>query len=104
MNDAILQLGVGGIFAVLVIREVLSFLNNKKSNSQDIIDVASLKDFFNKVQFKDNCVEVIKRFDLQFQSVDEYNKQRREYMEREFTKIDKRFDGVEHLIKNDNSK
>ena len=32
MSDALLQVGVGGIFAILVIREVLSFLRGKHQN------------------------------------------------------------------------
>ena len=33
MNDAVLlQLGIGGIFAILVLKEVFNFLNNKKKN------------------------------------------------------------------------
>lgn len=34
MPDVLMQLGVGGIVALLVIREVLGFLNKRKENGQ----------------------------------------------------------------------
>lgn len=36
MNDIMMQLGVGGIFAILVIREVFTFLRSRVDKSSDL--------------------------------------------------------------------
>ena len=85
----ITEIGVGGAVAVIIIREVLSFLKDKKNG-----DIASVsRDEFEKhkrnVQYKDNCEQIVKR-------LDEANKAQ----EVRFNSVDKQFDEVKVLIRN----
>jgi len=79
-NDTLTQLGVGGIFALLIIREVLNFVKNKK--------VENAPNGYQKVA---TCNEIVKRFDKSFDQQD-----------KRFDKVDDQLDEVKVLIKNGN--
>ena len=76
INDSMTQIGVGGIFALLVIREVFNFIKTKKS----IIS--------NGYQKAATCAEIVKRFDKNFESQD-----------KRFDKIDNQLEEVKDLIR-----
>jgi hypothetical protein len=42
MNEALTQLGIGGLVAVLVIREVLTFLRERRNNKGNGVDLSLL--------------------------------------------------------------
>ena len=76
-KDSVTQIGVGGIFALLVIREVFGFVKSKK-------EVTS-----NGYQKAATCNEIVKRFDMNFAAQDH-----------RFDKVDTQLDEVKTLIKN----
>jgi len=92
------EIGIGGIFALLVIREVLNFINRrggKDSVSQAEFDenkravtAHEFETHKSMVQYKDNCQEVVKRFDCILASQD-----------KRFDRIDTQFSEVKDLIK-----
>jgi hypothetical protein len=93
MNEWMTHIGVGGIFAILVIREVLNFIKptrtvevKKDVNGKAVLCVS--RDEFethkSHVQYKDNCVQIVKRIDENF-------------LERK-RDMDKRFDKVESCL------
>ena len=74
-NDSITQIGVGGIFALMVIREVFAFIKSRK-------EVPT-----NGYQKAATCNEIVKRFDKNFESQD-----------KRFDKVDVQLDEVKTLI------
>ena len=74
-NESITHLGIGGIFALLVIREVFGFIKSRK-------EVPT-----NGYQKSATCNEIVKRFDKNFESQD-----------KRFDKVDVQLDEVKTLI------
>ena len=74
-NESITQIGVGGIFALMVIREVFGFIKSKK-------EVPT-----NGYQKAATCNEIVKRFDINFSNSD-----------KRFDKVDKQLEEVKTLI------
>jgi len=83
----ITEIGVGGAVAVIIIREVFSFLKQKKNG--ELISRDEFDRHRRSVQYKDNCEQIVKR-------LDEANKAQ----ETRFNNVDKQFDEVKVLIKN----
>ena len=71
-NESITHIGVGGIFALLVIREVFGFIKSKKQNLNGNTPITKIEFEKHKdvVQYKDNCREIVKRMDGRFDNVD----------------------------------
>jgi hypothetical protein len=79
MGDSLTQLGVGGIFVIVVLREVFSFINRNGKKKLDESAQSVTAPFITKqdferlklsVQYKDNCGEIVKRIDQRFDAVD----------------------------------
>lgn len=70
MNELITQLGVGGIFAILVVREIVPALknNNAKKNCVTRNEFESHKKV---VRYTDSCDQIVKRFDDRFDKIDD---------------------------------
>jgi len=111
-NESVTQIGVGGIFALLVIREVFSFIKNKKNGgpvshieydeNQRAVTCHEFEHHKSMAQYKDNCQEIVKRFDNTLNNLVDYNAQRRDFLKDEFKKIDQQFAEVKHLINSRN--
>ena len=99
MEEYIKEVGIGGVFALMILREVFNFIKEKKNGSVSQVGHDDNKhvnyEEFEKhkavVQYKDNCLEVVKRFDGLFAS-----------QEKRFDRIDSQFLEVKTLIKNGN--
>ena len=97
MDSFITQLGVGGIFAIVVIREVFNFIksrNNKDGKEEPqynfgFVNRSEFEEHKKAVQYKDNCEQIVKRIDSSFNS-----------QEKRFDAIDRQFGEVKLLIKN----
>lgn len=91
MKDLITQLGVPVIVVILILREIVPVLkNNSRKNSKDKYVVRQEYEKHKEaVQYKDNCEQIVKR-------LDETNKAQ----EKRFDNIDKQFDEVKVLIRN----
>jgi len=72
-TDSLTQIGVGGLFAILVIREFVAYTKGKKVS--------------NGFQKAATCSEIVKRFDNNFESQD-----------KRFDKVDVQLDEVKTLI------
>lgn len=73
MQETLTQLGVGGIFVILVLREVFNFLKNHKNNKTKQCGEISRVEFEKHkdvVQYKRECGEIVKRLEERFDSVD----------------------------------
>ena len=66
--SALPEIGIGGIFAILVIKEVLSFVKNRNGNTP--ITNAAFEDHKKSVQYKDNCIEIQKAMLVRFDNID----------------------------------
>ena len=62
------EIGIGGIFALLVIREVLNY--TKSRNGTSPITNTVFEAHKKSVQYKDNCEEIVKRMDVRFDNID----------------------------------
>ena len=76
-TSGITEIGIGGVFALLVIKEFVVYAKSKKAT--------------NGWQRKASCDEIVKRFDNNFISQD-----------KRFDKIDTQLDEVKDLIRNGN--
>jgi len=72
-KDSITQIGVGGIFALIIIKTVFDYTKGKKVT--------------NGYQKAATCEQIVKRFDKNFDSQD-----------KRFDKVDKQLDEVKTLI------
>jgi len=95
MTESLTQVGVGGVLAILIIREVFTFVGSKKANStygqyvrRDEYEVHK-----GSVQSKDTCRMIIERLN-----------ERHEAQEKQFDRIDKQFEEVKTLIRNGHEK
>ena len=62
------QMGVGGIFAWLIIREVVTpfikhYVQNGKNGPKNAVTRQEFNEHKKTVQYKDNCEQIVKRFD-----------------------------------------
>jgi hypothetical protein len=80
MNELITQVGVGGVLAILIIREVLNARNHRKNG--EYISRSEFEKHKDSVQYKDSCEQIVKRIDAAFE------------------KIDEQFENVKELIRN----
>jgi len=76
-GDSVTQIGIGGVFAIMVIKMVFDYTKGKK--------------VINGYQRKASCDEIVKRFDNNFISQD-----------KRFDKIDTQLEEVKDLIRNGN--
>lgn len=67
MTDHLTQVGVGGIFVLLVLREVFGFISGK--NGKAPVARCEFDEHKKSVQYRDNCEQIVKRMDGQFQDV-----------------------------------
>lgn len=106
MEPTLSTVGTAIIIVILLLREIRPFVSKgyNKSNGKESVSGCVLRSEFNDhkkvVQYKDNCDKTLKMIDVQFQVLNEYNAQRREYLKDEFFKIGEQFREVKSLIKN----
>jgi len=88
MDQSLTQLGIGGIFAILIVRSVLEFLKSSRSpaekKSTNGINGVTRSEFeIHKgvVQYKDSCQQIVKRIDENFH-------QRKADMDKRFDKVE----------------
>ena len=87
MNEIVTigNLSVGGLLAIMVIREFVKWTKDtKKEDNSSYITRTEHEKAFEVFQRKDNCTEIVKRMDSRF------------------TSIDNKLEGIERLIKNGN--
>jgi len=70
------QLGIGGIFCIVVLREVFGFISRTKNNgtkNNGSLKQAVTRDELDRklstVQYADNCQQIVKRFDTMFETI-----------------------------------
>jgi hypothetical protein len=88
-NDPLTQVGVGGIIAILLVKEVLVFVGKQRNNGDGGGIQNQLLSLQRTVQFKDTCAETVKRFDAALTSLEK--------------KVDAGFDSVKTLLLNGHS-
>lgn len=63
-DSVIVQLGVGGILAILLLREVFGFLKNSRTkNNKGCVTINEFERHKDAVQYKDNCEQIVKRLE-----------------------------------------
>ena len=89
--EVITQLGVGGIFAILILKIVFDFVSQHKNKTKHKEDCVTRNEF-NKhkgaVQYRNNCEQIVKRIDAAFDA----QRQR-------FDKVDADIGEVKQLIR-----
>lgn len=95
MDIPITEIGVGGLFSLFVIKEVLSFLKTQKANKNGSSGItrSEFEKHKDSVQYKDNCEQIVKRMDAAFESQEKMFKM----ME---NRIIEHFNDVKKLIRN----
>jgi hypothetical protein len=106
-SDLITHLGLGGIFAVIVIREVLNFLrarpvgqggsDNASITRRELHELSTtcqskaskeeVRTLAGAVQYRSQCQEVVKRLDERFEHLNELEKQRTSHIEHQFNEV-----------------
>lgn len=90
MDNIVTQVGIGGIFAIIVLREVFTFLNNSKTKKvNNSVSRSEFDRHKDTMQSKENCRQIVKRLDSAFAAQD-----------KRFDQIDKQFGEVKTLIRN----
>ena len=72
MSDPITQLGVGGVFAIVVVREVLNFVKNRngKLSPGNYVTKSEFEEHKKSVRYSETCEQIVKRLDGRFDSLD----------------------------------
>ena len=76
MESWLTELGVGGILAIIILREVFNFLKSNKNNKNDKTNCSgdiSREEFESHkkvVQYESTCIQIVKRLEGRFDSVD----------------------------------
>lgn len=72
MESWMMQLGVGGIFAIVVLREVFNFLKSKNGKDKCGGDVSreEFESHKKDVQYESTCKQIVKRMDGRFDNLD----------------------------------
>ena len=104
-SDLIMQLGIGAVFAILILREVLPVVlkagsKNGNGKIRDWVTHDHLDKKLETVQYKDNCKQIVARMDIQFDLLKEQNTTQVDQSMKAFSRIDDRFDEVKNLIMN----
>ena len=103
-NESITHLGIGGIFALLVIREVFGFIRNRKENMNGNTPITRTEfdNHKNVAQYKDNCHEIVKRIENEFRAIEVRDKCRIKVVDDNFKFLKEDLKEVKTLIKNGN--
>ncbi len=105
MIDNITELGVGGIFAILVLQIVFGFVKNRntKVNGDAAVTRREFEAHKRSVQYADNCGQIVKRIDGRFDDIEKRDEDRMKYQEHRFDVIDSGVADVKKMIKEINS-
>jgi len=90
-GDLITHLGVGGIFAVLIIREVLPLLlrsSNGNGSSRSVITRSECDMKMSDVQRTANCEQIVRRLDDRFNGLEKFHDERQKVAGERFDSID----------------
>ena len=100
MDDTLTHVGIGGIFAILILREVFGFLKNSRAklNGNSPITRNEFDKHKDAVQYRDNCGQIVKRIDGNFTSLKESQKQDREYQEKRFDAVDGHLSDIKAVV------
>ena len=61
MDIPVTEIGVGGAFAIIIIREVLGFMKTRNGNSSPTR--REFEEHKKSVQYKDTCEQIVKRLE-----------------------------------------
>ena len=94
-NEFITHIGVGGIFALLVIKEVFEFIKNKKIslNGNGPVTKTEFAEHKKVAQYKDNCMQVQRTIEQKFNGLTDLTNER-------FRTVNKGIENLSELIKN----
>jgi len=102
MNEVIMQLGVGGIFAIIVIKTVLEFVkdrrNNNPENSNGFVSRKEFNQHRQSVQYRDNCEQIQRTINAKFDGMAKLDEERAQWQSEQFKKIDGQFSEVKRMI------
>jgi hypothetical protein len=102
MSDILVQLGVGGVFAILIIREVFGFVKSHKPKNTNGKTFHVTRQEFEKhkdsVQYRDACGEIVKRIDGNFVALEKRDEERMANAKQRFDSIDSSIGEVKTMI------
>jgi hypothetical protein len=90
MKEVLTQVGVGGIFAIVVLKEVFGFLKSVKNKNGKNGDKITRREFDihkTEVQYKDNCEQVVKRLEDMNKHQKETADERHEFVKSQFNEV-----------------
>jgi hypothetical protein len=106
--DTLTYIGWSGIITVMILREVFAYLIKNKSGDNGVRSSLprdnknDLKELADKVQYKDNCKQIVERIEDAFRNIESRDRERKEYQNSQFKKIDDQLVEVKTLIRNGN--
>jgi len=103
MSDNLLtQLGVGGIFAVVIIREAFSFMKATKTklNGDSPLTRKEFDDHSKSFQYKGECETTVAAIGQRFEDLDKLHTERKEHHDERFDRIDQHLTDVKEMVRN----
>jgi hypothetical protein len=88
-TSIITEVGIGGAVAIIIIREVLNFVKEKKNNNSNSISRREFDKHKESVQYKDNCEQIVKRIDAAFEAQEKMFKMMEKRIEQHFREVKK---------------
>lgn len=100
MSETITQIGMGGVLALLVIREVLTFIKNGKMSKQGngVVTQKEFAEHKKAAQYRDNCEQIVKRIDGRFDDLEKRDDERSKHQEQRFNGLDKTLVEVKTMV------
>lgn len=100
-GELITQIGMGGIFALLVIREVLTFVKGKSSraNGDMAVSRSEFETHKKQVQTTNSCMQIVKRIDGRFDDIEKRDEDRSKYQDQRFNAIDVSINDLKGMVR-----
>jgi hypothetical protein len=99
-DELITQIGVGGIFAVVVIREVFTFMKSQKMrmNGESRLSRKEFEEHKKSVQYKDNCEATHAAIAQRFSDMEKRDDDNRKFVGQRFNGVDQQLHEVKNMI------
>lgn len=107
MDNVLLHLGIGGIFAIMLLREILPYLKTKNTvngGSGQYVTKHEIDTYFSKVQMKDVCAAEMKAFNVRFDSIEHMELERLRHEQEQFKMVHDQLSELKALISTRNNK
>lgn len=88
MSEIVTQVGVGGALAIIILREVFTFVKNHSNEGKHrYVTRGEFDKHKEAVQYRDNCGEIVRRLDGNFEAMEKRDRERNKVVDSQFSDL-----------------